>query len=150
MDNFPPTFTTSTGSFFILLGHVSSGRFSGSPGLKRIFSRFLTSSIRSFAALESSSRSLRTISFGGFGAAEVEFSRRGGVGTNWLAERGSPSVEVRDDCPPTPLAPTNALERFEDEYPSPPPSKRAAAKISAEATTLRSEDVYTYMGVRTR
>lgn len=57
--------TTSTGSFFMLFGHVSSGRFSGSPGLNRILSRFFTSSMRSLAALESSKRSFRMIRAGG-------------------------------------------------------------------------------------
>ena len=60
------TLTTSTGSFFMLLGQVSSGLFSGSPGRSKILSRFLTSSMRSLAALESSKRSLRTISSMGF------------------------------------------------------------------------------------
>lgn len=40
---------------------LSSGLFSLSPGLRRILSRFLTSSIKSLAALLSSNRSLRTI-----------------------------------------------------------------------------------------
>lgn len=48
----------------MLLGQVSSGLFSGSPGLSSIFSLFLTSSMRSLAALESSNKSLRTMSFG--------------------------------------------------------------------------------------
>ena len=48
----------------MLFGQVNSGLFSGSPGLNKIFSLFLTSSMRSLAALESSNRSLRTMSFG--------------------------------------------------------------------------------------
>src|SRR5882762_248317 len=55
------TLTTSTGSFFMLFGQVSSGLFSGSPGRRRILRRFLTSSMRCLAAFESSRRSLRTI-----------------------------------------------------------------------------------------
>jgi hypothetical protein len=49
----------------MLLGHVSSGRFSGSPGRNKILSLFFTSSIRSLAALESSNRSFLMINFGG-------------------------------------------------------------------------------------
>lgn len=70
------TLTTSTGSFFMLLGHVSSGLFSGSPGLKRIFNLFFTSSMTSLAALESSSKSFRTISWGTLCDNAKEDSRR--------------------------------------------------------------------------
>ena len=59
------TFTTSTGSLFMLFGQVSSGRFSGSPGRNKILSRFFTSSMTSFAAFESSRRSLRSMSLRG-------------------------------------------------------------------------------------
>jgi hypothetical protein len=62
------TLTTSTGSFFMLFGQVSSGLFSDSPGRSNIFNLFLTSSMRSFAALESSKRSLRTINLRGTGS----------------------------------------------------------------------------------
>ena len=59
------TFSTSTGSLFMLFGQINSGRFSDSPGRSKILSRFFTSSIRSLAAFESSKRSLRTMSLKG-------------------------------------------------------------------------------------
>lgn len=84
------TLTTSTGSFFMLFGQVSSGLFSGSPGRSKILRRFLTSSIRSLAALESSRRSLRTM--GGRGCLAGD---RGIISFRDLVLL--PSVEDRDD-----------------------------------------------------
>lgn len=74
----------------MLFGHVSSGRFSLSPGRSKILSLFFTSSVRSFAAFESSSRSLRMISFKGDGA---ETSGAGaGVTAGVLPSAGLPST----------------------------------------------------------
>lgn len=125
---YPQTLTTSTGSFFMLFGHVSSGLFSGSPGRRRIFSRFLTSSMRSLAALESSSRSLRTMSFGTRPLAEnCDDSRFVGVWGTGLAT----SMEER----------VAGVRLLLNPLPSLALSNSAAAKISAEATTRRSEEV---------
>jgi hypothetical protein len=114
------TLTTSTGSFFMLFGQVNSGLFSGSPGLSKIFNRFFTSSVRSFAAFESSSRSGRTISCGMsrpcFGVPGI--IGEPAMGVFWIL-----------------------LPEFDDVEEPPEVSNKAAAKISAEATTRRSEDV---------
>lgn len=120
------TFTTSTGSFFMLLGHVKSGRFSGSPGRSRILSLFLTSSIRSFAAFESSNRSFLTIN---------------GIGPPIRLLR-----ILRPSC--------DDLDVGVDEADTLPyfsaPSKSAAANISAEVSTRRSDDVYIFQGCQRR
>ena len=107
------TFTTSTGSFFMLFGQVNSGRFSGSPGRSKILRRFLTSSIRSLAALESSRRSFLTIKVRG----------------SWVGWRCSEGKFL--------LIFSQESAGFEDDR----GSRRAAANISAEAMTRRSEDV---------
>jgi hypothetical protein len=119
------TFRTSTGSLFMLFGQINSGRFSDSPGRSKILSRFFTSSIRSLAAFESSRRSLRTISLkGSLNDNEDDL----GV----MVGPGPPSVDVRPERVGVGLA-----EREDWCW-----SKSAVAKISAEAMTRRSEDVY--------
>src|SRR5258708_18647947 len=115
------TLSTSTGSLFMLLGQISSGRFSGSPGRSRILSRFFTSSMRSLAAFESSRRSLRTISLRGSLRDIEDFGVR-----VWL------EMPSADDRP----------ERVGAGHADSEEASSAAAKISAEAMTRRSDEVY--------
>ena len=119
------TFRTSTGSLFMLFGQINSGRFSDSPGRSKILSRFLTSSIRSLAAFESSRRSFRSMSLKG-SLKDIEEDL--GV----IVRRGLPSADVRPE-----RAGVGVTDREDWCW-----SKSAAAKISAEAMTRRSEDVY--------
>jgi hypothetical protein len=110
----------------MLLGQMSSGRLSGSPGRRRIFSRFFTSSMRSLAAFESSRRSLRTISLSG-SLRDIED----------LGVRVCPEMPSADDRPER-----EGVELADSkEWCG---STNAAAKISAEAMTRRSEEVYIY------
>lgn len=71
------------------------------------------------------------MSFGGL-CAGIEFSRRPLM---WLPAVGTPSIEEREEG--APLFAEKALELCADVL----LSKSAAAKISADATTLRSEEV---------
>lgn len=75
------------------------------------------------------------MSLGGF-CAGIEFSRRG---VDWKPEPWPPSVDEREECTPEegPLLAESVLGVVEDCA----VSKRAPAKISADATTRRSEDV---------
>ena len=111
----------------MLLGHVSSGRFSGSPGRSKILSRFFTSSIKSLAALESSSKSLRMMSL----RDSLSGTEDLWLSVGWLValpsndERLLGTVEGAADV-------GKALAWG---------STSAAANISADAMTLRSEEV---------
>lgn len=109
----------------MLLGQMSSGRLSGSPGRRRIFNRFFTSSMRSLAAFESSRRSLRTISLSG-SLRIIE-----DLGVRICPD---PSADDRPEREGVELADS-------EEWCW---STNAAAKISAEAMTRRSEEVYIY------